>query len=73
VELFTAPTGGAGASVKEPVAGCTDSGDGVPDVMTAMCRLLRRDPECLWSSGDTTAIDRDKTRPHTHTSGVRPN
>ena len=36
--------GGAGASVKEPVAGCTDSGDGVPDVMTAMCRLLRRDP-----------------------------
>ena len=25
--------------------------------------------ECLWSSGDTTVIDRDKTRPHTHTSG----
>jgi hypothetical protein len=30
--------------------------------------------ECLWSSGDTTVIDRDKSKlkPHTHTSGVRP-
>jgi hypothetical protein len=26
--------------------------------------------ECLWASGDTTVIDRD--RKHTHTSGVRP-
>eukprot|EP01047_Picozoa_sp_COSAG01_P128197 COSAG01_NODE_57529_length_311_cov_5.787736_1_plen_33_part_10 len=29
--------------------------------------------EHLWSSGDTTVIDRDKSKySHTHTSGVRP-
>jgi hypothetical protein len=28
--------------------------------------------ECLHSSGDTTVIDRDKLKPHTHTFGARP-
>jgi hypothetical protein len=28
--------------------------------------------ECLHSSGDTTVIDRDKSKPHTHTFGARP-
>jgi hypothetical protein len=28
--------------------------------------------ECVHSSGDTTVIDRDKSKPHTHTFGARP-
>jgi hypothetical protein len=43
--------------------------------MSSVTRLRRFQLlECLWRSGDTTVIDRDKSKlkPHTHTSGVRP-